>query len=970
MALFFLGQQPLTFAVEVRGAVMQHAITVPFVLTGTVRRQIVGTITVPFVLGHTYKLSDKSNAALIDAARTITVPFTPKGLLNVTQSGATAGSLTYDNAIDVPFVLSEKAGVGALASGGPGSPVVPVPIGLGQTYGLSDKSNTALVDAARTIATPIVLTGTVGPIGNLRSPALVHFDGTNFIARTAGTGTGDNDLSGQANFTAAIVFDPELIHVGQSCTVVAKDDGSTQRAWRVEWDATTALVTVTVCSSADGSNRSSRTTVATVRTRSVLAFTWDSTDLRLYVGGASSEGAQTDVGTPGAMATSTEPLSFGVHDPSGGGTAPMKGAVYMLAVFNSTLSAGDVAKIGADCSIAYDVLASSNLKALWHPDQIESNGTHAQYYRWRDQKNALDLAPGFVSGGNLPDIIPSDTLKPLTRRNDWNINFADTGVRAQNLSSTYALSVPPDYPIRRLYTGVATVPNIAAGSNWRRFKNDVTVVLFGYKTTGTNSVVAVRCYGFELLFDRPSQTVFANVGVDTSLTNQNDRYTFGVANIAGFGEATSVALVVRYNSSDDRLDIFLGASKYTGAVTATSSFSDSFALLLSDQMDYIAALAIPACLPDAGVQALLSGLNGTADPIELGQRFRYVGQGVAEGLSHIFPDYPPQFPTDPDPPAVLTPLPLDQIPQTSILPPSVQDSMEPIDFLFVDEPYPVREAETIDDTGTVQTIFGDPLPSVVSVVADVGHNVVAVANAGPTDAGQVITWWEVEYVSGGTETFVQIDYNGANDFSTNHNHTDTFVIPLGMDFRDKRIRFVVQAVADASQVWKSLYFRMADVDEFNNDPPQTIIVPGPSQPSPPTISDLEITIAQQALVLKQKSEAARLTLRIASNSRYKLTRPFLDTTRDVGVEFELMSVLSDFYRAGSDFRTHRVRAIDIGFLDRLAVEYYGPGNEQLWWVIAYANAIVDPEQDMHSGQALFIPSRSSLQTFLSRKPVR
>lgn len=946
MALFFLNQQPILPSVQLRGALFQRAINVPVLLVGTVRRQIVGTVTVPYALGQRYTISG-----------TVTVPVELRAILGATTSGAGANLVTYNTSIEVPVVLSEKAGIGALVSGGAGSNKIEVPYSLRQTFSLTG-----------TVGVTHANTGTVSNVGNLRSPALVHFDGTNFIKRTAGTGPGDNDLSGKAAFTAVVVFDPELISVGQNCTVVAKDDGATQRAWRVEWASATGLVTVTVCSLADGTIRSSRVTTTAIRTRSALGFTWDSTSLRLFVNGVSSEGVQSDVGIPGAMATSTEPLSVGAHNPTGGGTAPMIGAVYMLAVFDVVLSGTDIAKVRRDGSIAHDVLALSSLKALWHPDQIQSNYTHAQFYTWKDQKNLLDLAPAFISGGVLPYIIPSDALAPLTRRNDWNISFQDTGIRPQNLTSTYALST--SQPIRRLYTGIATQPNIASGSNWRRFKNDLTFIVYGYKTVGTNSVVLVRCYGFELLWDRPTLTLLANVGVDTTLTLQNARYTFGVGTIPGLGEASAFAAVVRYNASDDKLDVFIGSEKYTVTPTTTSVFSDSAALLVSDQMDYIRAIAIPACLPDAAVFQVLTGLNGTPYSMEIGQSLRYVPQGVQEGLSFAYPEYTLQFPTDPDPPPAVVPFSLDQITQIAILPPSVQDLIEPYDFPYLDTPYPVREAETIDDDETAQTIFGDPLPSIVSVTADVGHNVVAVVNAGPTDAGEVISWWEVEYVSGGTETFVQIDYNGSNDFSTNRNHTDTFAIAPGLDFRDKRIRFVIQAVLDGSQIWKSLYVRMEDTAAFNNATVQTIIIAGPTQPSPPTITDLEITLTQQALVLKRQAEARNLTLQIGSESRYKLTRPFIDDEQEIGVEFELMSKLDDFYRVGRDFRIHRVRSSDLGFLDRLAVDYYGPGNEKLWWAIAYANAIVDPEIDMQVGQALLVPSVATVQRFLARRPTR
>jgi hypothetical protein len=87
-----------------------------------------------------------------------------------------------------------------------------------------------------------------------------------------------------------------------------------------------------------------------------------------------------------------------------------------------------------------------------------------------------------------------------------------------------------------------------------------------------------------------------------------------------------------------------------------------------------------------------------------------------------------------------------------------------------------------------------------------------------------------------------------------------------------------------------------------------------------------------------------------------------------GLEFGLMSTLADFEDLGSDFQIHRVRANEIGFLDQIAVRYYGAGFEELWWVVAYANRLLDPEEDMYAGQELIIPGRTALTTFLTRKP--
>jgi hypothetical protein len=123
-------------------------------------------------------------------------------------------------------------------------------------------------------------------------------------------------------------------------------------------------------------------------------------------------------------------------------------------------------------------------------------------------------------------------------------------------------------------------------------------------------------------------------------------------------------------------------------------------------------------------------------------------------------------------------------------------------------------------------------------------------------------------------------------------------------------------------------------------------------------------------VLRKKATTPSRTLQVDVNSRYKLTKVFVDVDRAVGMEFDPMSVLDDFYQTPNGARSHRISEGDIGFLDRLAVRYYGDGNEALWWAIAYANAIVDPEQDMRVGETLLIPPRESVQAFQARRPAR
>jgi hypothetical protein len=85
------------------------------------------------------------------------------------------------------------------------------------------------------------------------------------------------------------------------------------------------------------------------------------------------------------------------------------------------------------------------------------------------------------------------------------------------------------------------------------------------------------------------------------------------------------------------------------------------------------------------------------------------------------------------------------------------------------------------------------------------------------------------------------------------------------------------------------------------------------------------------------------------------------------LEFALMEPIREFTEKVEGYRIHRVKQNEVGFLDLLAVQYYGIGYEKLWWVIAYANAMIDPESEMYPGLALLIPPRTAVIQFLSRR---
>lgn len=301
---------------------------------------------------------------------------------------------------------------------------------------------------------------------------------------------------------------------------------------------------------------------------------------------------------------------------------------------------------------------------------------------------------------------------------------------------------------------------------------------------------------------------------------------------------------------------------------------------------------------------------------------------------------------------------------------SVLDTLLP----FVDNPYVVLEPEPEDDDDAQIPAFVNPQPVVVSVTATEAGLVTAVASAGPTDMGDARAWWEVELVPDDPTFNLRIDETD-DDFSVNKTRTDTFQIPLGLSFDELRIRFVIQSQVDPDQVFPSLYVRM-EGQEFDNDPPDILILPGTGDSEPPPQIDLQLSLEEQQFVVEEEAAVEQRRLRLSARSRYKTTRVFINDEDDPripgrnpdGFEFGLLAVIDQFADVAQNFQVHRVRSSDIGFLDLVAVEYYGAGFEDFWWAIAYANRIVDPELDLTVGQELIIPSRALVSEFLALRP--
>lgn len=103
---------------------------------------------------------------------------------------------------------------------------------------------------------------------------------------------------------------------------------------------------------------------------------------------------------------------------------------------------------------------------------------------------------------------------------------------------------------------------------------------------------------------------------------------------------------------------------------------------------------------------------------------------------------------------------------------------------------------------------------------------------------------------------------------------------------------------------------------------------------------------------------------VATSSRYKDTRVY--ASRQFGPLFALMELPPEFAESRADESGYIVRKVDVGFLDQIAVRYYGPGFEKFWWVLALVNRIIDPDLDMFVNQKLRVPSRATVLEFNAR----
>jgi hypothetical protein len=111
-----------------------------------------------------------------------------------------------------------------------------------------------------------------------------------------------------------------------------------------------------------------------------------------------------------------------------------------------------------------------------------------------------------------------------------------------------------------------------------------------------------------------------------------------------------------------------------------------------------------------------------------------------------------------------------------------------------------------------------------------------------------------------------------------------------------------------------------------------------------------------------------VTISLPKNTRYKDTSVFSEVVYN-NTSFGLWQPPTEFQSPDNSWNIYTVTRADVGFLDRVAFLTYGDGYEFMWWAIAQANKILDPEVDMYVGQSLTIPPLQTVLTFVARAPV-
>lgn len=610
-----------------------------------------------------------------------------------------------------------------------------------------------------------------------QSPAFALLTGTNYIVRSVSDAI--FATNGFGKLTVALVVDPRTVwSAGQTGVVLSKFRSSNnQRQFKIEYDQSTNRFTVSLWDDPTAASPlCSRQWSTPVVSRVVLCFVYDGAGptLDCYADGALDNGTLTGT-VPATIANGTEPIAVGVENSTGTPVNLWRGSLHMLAVWNIALTSVEVATIG------YAGLIPAPLKVIGYAPQIlcEHTGVVQQTLsnlisQFTDTSTFARHFTGAAASGAVP-FAQQDSGGRLLVANDWGDSLNDLGFLVQGLTSTYT-SAPPF-----ALWGVSLTP--PQRPNYRADKHDFTLFLRARRVAGTVESIFIQIYGVQLRYVLASKEMYADVGDDPG--SNNKKISFGINLFAV--EGVTADLVIRYNAKESELDFFIGTTKYAKSQTLTAAKYIGTTLILAANSDFSRSLMIPQCISDAQVlqlQALIQQQVFSFGP----ETFPFNTFGKVEQ-----PYYAPEQVDQPAPPA---PFGLEAVPQQ---------------FSEFKTPVLPTSGGTFDPYGVIDLptrVFDNPNPVAVSVTVDGLYVVTATVLAGATNADPTISWWEVELTVGGPVVVSTLLVLGSFFFSGRNNDVRNFAIPVGQNWNGLRVRAIIRAASDVSQVWYSNYLTM------------------------------------------------------------------------------------------------------------------------------------------------------------------
>lgn len=603
------------------------------------------------------------------------------------------------------------------------------------------------------------------------SPNYVLFLGTSrYLYRPSN----DASLSPTAALTLSVTLDPEGAGTVTNGTVVSKmRSDNSQYGWKIEYIASTQKVKCTIYGNAAGTIFVSRETNAQILHRRNVTFTYAAGGtLNAYVDGVLDNGTAASAGTFVAINASTEPMAICCDSRTGAAANVWKGLVYMFALWNAELTAGNLTAQAADGLITATMLGLGSLQAYWRHSDIACNANN-DFLAWVDNKSSLAL----TSAGTPKAQQTSGTA--ILTLNLWDANLNELALGTQGLSSTYTLSAP-----YRLWGAALNEPQIASG--YRSYRGDFTAVIRARRVAGRTTSKIFRRHGIYFEYILSSQELYCIVG-DDNVGSNNKRISWGFKLFPVKG--VDAVYVLRYNAVEKDIDLFLNQIKYTQVTNvATTSNEMTTGMFVGESTDWQSCAITPMCLTDAQVDTFVLGLAQNTYPIDLDA----VGNSYANWTN---------VPSDGDVPAAIPATATD----TAHVPEDESDfkssTLGSINYTGSPTvPYATAGGVGKYETEVDDYIFTDPLPAIVS--ADyVAGVVTVVGNAGPIEGEAVRAWIELEISAGEFQGVGDVQFPVA--LKTRQPVNFTFATMPGFNAGGYSVRIAIQPQENSRRVFYS-----------------------------------------------------------------------------------------------------------------------------------------------------------------------